>query len=125
MALSSFASHWPKMTYVKSLTCVKWSRLRHHHRQGGLRDAIFSSWTVSAAVQIPEASVSSGRRSAVLQHPLGADSITGTHRDRVSFFDRIYSPLVTLWVFLGQVLSQDHSCRAAVARLAERCGRDY
>ena len=31
--------------------------------------------------------------------------------------DRIYSPLVTLWVFLNQVLSQDHSCRAAVARL--------
>ena len=31
--------------------------------------------------------------------------------------DRIYSPLITLWTFLGQVLSQDHSCRAAVARL--------
>lgn len=31
--------------------------------------------------------------------------------------DRIYSPLVTLWVFLGQVMSADHSCRAAVARL--------
>src|SRR5947209_1555720 len=31
--------------------------------------------------------------------------------------DRIFSPLVTLWVFLGQVLSADHSCRAAVARL--------
>jgi hypothetical protein len=31
--------------------------------------------------------------------------------------DRIYSPLVTLWVFLGQVLSGDPSCRAAVARL--------
>ncbi len=31
--------------------------------------------------------------------------------------DRIYSPLVTLWVFLGQVLSADASCRAAVARL--------
>lgn len=31
--------------------------------------------------------------------------------------DRIYTPLVTLWVFLGQVLSADHSCRAAVARL--------
>ena len=31
--------------------------------------------------------------------------------------DRIYSPLVTLWVFLGQVLSADHSCRTAVARL--------
>ena len=33
------------------------------------------------------------------------------------WLDRIYSPLVTLWVFLGQVLSADHSCRAAVARL--------
>jgi hypothetical protein len=33
------------------------------------------------------------------------------------WYDRIYSPLVTLWVFLGQVLSADHSCRAAVARL--------
>lgn len=38
--------------------------------------------------------------------------------------DRIYAPLVTLWVFLSQVLSQDHSCRAAVARLiAHRVAR--
>jgi IS4 transposase len=38
--------------------------------------------------------------------------------------DRIYSPLVTLWVFLSQVLSEDHSCRAAVARLiAHRLAR--
>lgn len=35
----------------------------------------------------------------------------------VCWTDRIYSPLVTLWVFLGQVLSADSSCRAAVARL--------
>jgi len=33
------------------------------------------------------------------------------------WLDRIFSPLVTLWVFLGQLLSADHSCRAAVARL--------
>jgi hypothetical protein len=33
------------------------------------------------------------------------------------WLDRIFSPLVTLWVFLGQVFSADHSCRAAVARL--------
>ena len=31
--------------------------------------------------------------------------------------DRVYTPLVTLWVFLGQVISADHSCRSAVARL--------
>ena len=40
------------------------------------------------------------------------------------WLDRVYSPLVTLWIFLGQVLSQDHSCRAAVARLiAHRVSR--
>lgn len=31
--------------------------------------------------------------------------------------DRIYTPVITLWVFLAQVISADHSCRAAVARL--------
>ncbi len=31
--------------------------------------------------------------------------------------ERIYTPLVTLWVFLSQVLSADHSCRGAVTRL--------
>src|SRR6516225_6667359 len=40
------------------------------------------------------------------------------------WLDRIFSPLVTLWVFLGQVLGADHSCRAAVARLrAHRLAR--
>ena len=42
-----------------------------------------------------------------------------------TWYDRIYNPLVTLWVFLGQVLNADQSCRAAVARLiADRasCG---
>jgi len=35
----------------------------------------------------------------------------------VAWNDRIYTPLVTLWVFLSQVISADHSCRNAVARL--------
>lgn len=47
-------------------------------------------------------------RETVLQ---ALDSIDGCWKDR------IYTPLVTLWVFLGQVLSADHSCRDAVARL--------
>lgn len=34
-----------------------------------------------------------------------------------TFRERIYRPAVTLWVFLSQVLSADHSCREAVARL--------
>jgi hypothetical protein len=36
---------------------------------------------------------------------------------QVTFSERIYTPLVTLCVFLSQVLDTDHSCRAAVARL--------
>ena len=36
---------------------------------------------------------------------------------KVPWKDRIFTPLVTLWVFLGQVLDADQSCRAAVARL--------
>jgi len=36
---------------------------------------------------------------------------------KVAWNDGIYPPLVTLWVFLGQVLSADHSCKGAVARL--------
>ena len=31
------------------------------------------------------------------------------HAVELVWKDRIYTPLVTLWVFLGQVLSQDHS----------------
>ena len=35
----------------------------------------------------------------------------------VTYNEGIYTPLVTLCVFLSQVLDPDHSCRAAVARL--------
>ena len=52
--------------------------------------------------------------SNVLSDGIVAQALTAIN---VCWVDRIYSPLVTLWVFLGQVLSADHSCRAAVARL--------
>ena len=50
----------------------------------------------------------------VLSDDLVARTLTAVG---VVWKDRIYTPLVTLWVFLSQVLSADHSCRAAVARL--------
>ena len=34
-----------------------------------------------------------------------------------TFRERIYTPVTTLWMFLGQTLSSDHSCRDAVHRL--------
>jgi hypothetical protein len=36
---------------------------------------------------------------------------------QVRYRERRYTPLVTIWTFLYQVLSSDQSCRAAVARL--------
>lgn len=48
---------------------------------------------------------------------LPAEQIEQALRDeKVSFRDRLFSPLVTLWVFLSQVLHPDSSCQAAVAR---------
>jgi hypothetical protein len=38
-------------------------------------------------------------------------------RHHVCFRKRLYTPLVTIWTFLYQVLTPDQSCRAAVARL--------
>jgi hypothetical protein len=59
--------------------------------------------------------------SNVLSEEVVAQALTAI---RTFWIDRIYSPLVTLWVFLGQILSADHSCRAAVARLiAHRISR--
>lgn len=37
--------------------------------------------------------------------------------------DRVFTPLVTLWTFLSQVLSADGSCRDAVARVLAFLGR--
>jgi hypothetical protein len=44
--------------------------------------------------------------------------------EQVRFRDRLFSPAVTLWVFLSQVLDATHCCRQAVARfLAWRVGQ--
>jgi hypothetical protein len=58
-------------------------------------------------------------------HHLPAERIGGALR-RVggSFRERLYTPAVTLWTFLSQLLDPDHSCRQAVARfLAWRVSR--
>ena len=35
----------------------------------------------------------------------------------VKFRDRLFSPVMTIWGFLSQVLSEDHSCRDTVSRI--------
>jgi hypothetical protein len=42
----------------------------------------------------------------------------------VAFRDRVFNPITTVWGFLSQVLSDDHSCQDAVARIiAHRSAR--
>ena len=49
---------------------------------------------------------------------LSEGGLEGAVRDaRLTWNDRIFTPLITLRVFLGQVLAAEPSCRAAVARL--------
>jgi len=42
---------------------------------------------------------------------------TALHEEGATWRDCVYTPLLTLWAFLGQVISPDGSCRAAVARV--------
>ena len=35
----------------------------------------------------------------------------------VKYRDRLFNPITTIWGFLSQVLSEDHSCRDAVSRI--------
>ena len=53
-----------------------------------------------------------------LSNVLSEDIVSQVLKDKGwCWIDKIYTPLVTLWVFLNQVLSADHSCRWAVGRL--------
>ncbi len=42
---------------------------------------------------------------------------TALQEEGATWRDCVYTPLLTLWAFLGQVISPDGSCRAAVARV--------
>ena len=42
---------------------------------------------------------------------------TALREERATWRDSVYTPLLTLWAFLGQVINPDGSCRAAVARV--------
>jgi hypothetical protein len=52
-----------------------------------------------------------------------ADVLTETsirnvlHEHGVEYRDRVFNPVTTIWGFLSQVLSEDHSCRDAVSRI--------
>src|SRR5262245_66088780 len=79
---------------------MRYSNRGSFHEQGGLlRRQFLQDGDLPFTNVLPE---------EVLAHALAA--LTG-------WLDRVFSPLVTLWVFLGQVLSADHSGRAAVARV--------
>ena len=45
-------------------------------------------------------------------------NILGVLNDHgVKYRDRVFDPVITIWGFLSQVLSEDHSCRDTVSRV--------
>jgi Transposase DDE domain len=55
-----------------------------------------------------------------------ASVLDALNQHGVTFRDRIFSPVTTIWGFLSQVLSDDHSCRDAVSRvLAHRAASGF
>jgi putative transposase len=61
---------------------------------------------------------SEAEQSLVFERFLPADEVLEIcERFGHRFRERIYTPVITLWMFLGQTLSPDHSCRDAVHRL--------
>src|SRR6185437_4051259 len=49
---------------------------------------------------------------------LTADRLTEALRaEKAAWREDVYTPVLTLWAFLSQVLSPEGSCRAAVARV--------
>jgi Transposase DDE domain len=46
-----------------------------------------------------------------------ASIVTVLNEYGVQYRDRVFSPVTTIWGFLSQVLSDDHGCRDAVARI--------
>jgi hypothetical protein len=95
-----------------SFTGTEATRMRHSHPGSFRQQARFLRRQFLQDGELPFTNVLT---EAVIAQALAAVG---------GWLDRIFSPLVTLWVFLGQVLSADHSCRAAVARLiAHRVAR--
>src|SRR5215204_2404126 len=46
-----------------------------------------------------------------------ASILDALNQHGVTFRDRIFSPVTTIWGFLSQVLSEDHGCRDTVSRI--------
>lgn len=60
---------------------------------------------------------------AALRELLPADTVQrAVDEEAVKFRDCLFTPLVTMWAFLGQVLDPDRSCRNAVAKLLALLG---
>lgn len=84
--------------------------------RGGLRDQVRDRVRCSAARLVEGDGMG-------LRELLPPDRVQrAVEAEGVRFIECLFTPLVTLWAFLGQVLGPDRSCTAAVARLLALLG---
>jgi hypothetical protein len=81
-------------------------------------DFAVNRYSANALAQVASKLESEPEQSLVFERFLPADEVLSVCRQLGHCFrERVYTPVVTLWMFLGQTLSKDHSCRDAVHRL--------
>ena len=77
-----------------------------------------SQYPTNSLAQVASKLESEPEQPLVFERFLPADEVLSVcHQFGHCFRERVYTPVVTLWMFLGQTLSKDHSCRDAVHRL--------
>lgn len=85
--------------------------------QGGRKMPVSNHGRLRQQVGVLQQQFLQGGRDLPFADVLTADIVSqALIAAKVVWKERVYSPLVTLSIFVGQVLSADHSCRLAVAR---------
>ena len=78
--------------------------------------------SISSLADVASKLQSDPEQSLIFEEFLPATEVLGVcEKFGHCFRDRIYSPVITLWMLLGQTFSPDHSCRDAVHRLNAWC----
>src|SRR5262245_45520682 len=89
-------------------------------RGGGLRRRAFNPTTPEApmtSLQEVRARFARGQGLPFADSLTQASILDALAENGVKFRDRLFNPVTTIWGFLSQVLSDDHSCRDAVSRI--------
>ena len=81
-------------------------------------DFAVTSYLTSSLARVASKLQSDPEQTLIFERFLPAEEVREVCKELGHLFrNRVYTPVVTAWMFIGQALSKDHSCRDAVHRL--------